>query len=230
MKLTIPPPMEPMSACPNVGCGVQDTSVGLVDHLVLCPRRVVECTFPGCFDRMPRDEVQKHIESTMWSHVENARFLEKIRDYELADMQRRNQALLNKILELERPPFMMNSSNKPLRTRANFNVKMSNKEHRTRSSFRALESLIKYNSNTYIDQLIRDDKDRHNTTVNVLEPGHSVDQEAGTASDVVEPDSTPVWNKKSCLRTTLRNSPGIIDSEADRRVSSAPPELCVLRP
>lgn len=87
MRLVIPAPMETMTTCQNVGCGVEDTITGIVDHMTVCPLHIVECPCSGCYDRMPRIEVTSHVETSVWAHVRKAVFLEKTRAYELAEMQ-----------------------------------------------------------------------------------------------------------------------------------------------
>jgi hypothetical protein len=90
MRLVIPAPMAiNVKRCPNVGCSVMDTSTGITDHLMVCPLQEVECPGTGCYDIMLRCEVDQHVQRSAWEHIRKAVFIEKLRAFEMAEMQAR---------------------------------------------------------------------------------------------------------------------------------------------
>ena len=93
MRLVIPAPAEIIQTCPNTGCGVEDTITGIVDHMSVCPMEIVECPCPGCYERMPRVEVTKHVEVSQWKHIRNAVFVEKTNTFEMDAMKAKIQEL-----------------------------------------------------------------------------------------------------------------------------------------
>ena len=100
MKLIIPLG-EPTVACCNAGCGVNDTPLGMVDHMSLCNWQEVECPSPGCVERMPKILVQAHIEASLRTHIQNAIFRDKLQEYEIADLKECNSELLAVIAAME---------------------------------------------------------------------------------------------------------------------------------
>jgi hypothetical protein len=93
MRLVIPVPMDGMICCPSDGCGVEDTITGIEDHLVVCPLAEVECPCTGCYERMARVDVKKHVENSVWTHMRLAVFIEKLLAFELAELQDKLDAM-----------------------------------------------------------------------------------------------------------------------------------------
>ena len=93
MRLVIPAPAGIIQTCPNTGCGVEDSITGIVDHMSVCPMEIVECPCPGCYERMPRVEVTKHVEVSQWKHIRNAVFVEKTNTFEMDAMKAKIQEL-----------------------------------------------------------------------------------------------------------------------------------------
>jgi hypothetical protein len=100
LRLEIPAPMDPMTQCLNDGCDVSESENGMKDHMGLCFWAEIECPCPGCYTRMRRHQMKRHLEENVREHMDKAVFVVKWQAYEMKKMSMRYETLINRYNDL----------------------------------------------------------------------------------------------------------------------------------
>lgn len=76
-----------------------ETVDGMKDHMGMCAWHEVECPSPGCYTRMQRREVKRHVDESVQEHMDKALFVVKWHVNEMENMGMRCARLVEELNE-----------------------------------------------------------------------------------------------------------------------------------